>query len=184
MIEYESYDYRLWLTIRRLFYTMGQPFLDLILYVNNPLEFEDYKVRYNNFDEEFNKHFSATSFFNSQVGAHYPLVTIGFTSIDSSECMPEYLLTVPYSFSTIDPPDCHDSEIIATNSPEWVLWYKSQLEIRFFEVLSMIDCFEMDDCPGIKINFDIMDVRFSSLSQKDEIQNGLMSANLILYNQC
>lgn len=179
-----SIDYKLWITIRRLFYTHGQVFLDLILFIDDPTEFEDYHKRYKNFDEEFEKHFSLSAFWNSQVGSDYPLVLIDFQEVNGSWCDPEYLLYMNYAYATISPADCRDNSVDILNSPEGILGYKSKLEQAFLDVINMRDCVDMSDCPELYAKFRIGRIAHTSLNQANETQFGTSNYQIFISNNC
>lgn len=181
---YYEMDFRLWMTIRRLFYCYGQPFLDNILYVENHLEFEDYKKRYKDFDEEFEKHFSLSAFYNSQVGSKLPLVTLDFRAIDSHMCDPRWIIDFNYSFATISPKDCRDDVVAITNSPEGIMLFKSKLATSFIEVLYKLDCLDMDDCPEFKVDFEITEETIGNLYQTSEMQFGTNNYQIQILTKC
>lgn len=179
-----SIEYRLWLTISRLFRRYGQPYLDCILFVEDPTEFDDYRKRYRNFDEEFDNHFTTLSFARSQVGSHYPLTALEFIKLNRSMCDPVYDMHFHFAYSTIAPEDCDDHEVSILNTPAGILSYRSRLEYNFLLVLDMLDCLEMDDCPELKIRFKVVDSRPQPLSQSKEIQFGLTIYRLSMNINC
>lgn len=181
---YYEMDYRLWMTIRRLIYCKGQPFLDNLLFVDNPLEFEDYSVRYKDFDNEFERHFSLSAFWDSQVGSKFPLIGLNFREVDGDVCDPIYIIDFNYAFATIAPKDCRDDVVNIINSPEGIMKFKSDIATSFVEVLSLIDCFKMDDCPELQVKFNITKTTIGDLYQTSEMQFGTNNYQIQILTKC
>lgn len=181
-----SMDLRLWTTIRRYIYLHGQPFLDLLLAVDDENEFTDYQKRYVNFDEEFGKHFTYEAFSRSQLGSHFPMVALGFRQMNGSICAPEYVIVLNFAFQTISPRDCRDEgEIEVMNTPEGILRYKSALEETFLDILCQATnvISELGD-DGLPVRYRVGEVRHTPLNQSNEIQFGTSTYQAWIKTKC
>lgn len=181
-----STELRLWATIRRYIYLHGQPFLDLLLAIDDPNEFEDYHKRYVNFDEEFESHFTHEAYSRSQLGTHFPMVALGFRQMNGSICSPEYVVVFNFAFQTISPRDCRDNgEVEITNTPEGILRYKSALENTFNDILCQatnhVKELGGDDLP---IRYRLGEVRTTPLNQSNEMQFGTGTYQVWTITKC
>lgn len=150
-----SLELKLFRTIKQLLYEQGQCVWDLLLYKND-YSSDDNNQRYVNFRKESVKHFNLGAFFNEQVGANYPLLTVGFTQLKSSACFPKFSIDFDSYFSTVSPSDCKDEQVDICNTPECMLAYKSAM---VESILCLLECFDaneldLDDC--YKQNFNII----------------------------
>lgn len=181
-----SIELRLWTTVRRYIYLHGQPFLDLLLAIDNPEEFDDYKVRYHDFDIEFEKHFTHEAFSRSQLGSHFPMVALGFRQMNGSICAPEYTIVFNFAYQTISPRDCRDNgEVEIVNTPEGILKYKSALENTFWDMLCEATNHTAElGGDGLAMRYRLGDARFTPLNQSNEMQFGTSTYQAWAITKC
>lgn len=182
----DSYDLRLWMTLRRYVYTKGQPFLDLLLAVKNKDEFENYHERYVDFDEEFDKHFTHEAYSRSQLGSQMPLVALGFRETRPGPCAPEFMILMNFAFQTISPRDCRDNGAVQImNTPEGILRYKSALQSAFEDVVCQapLNIKDLGD-DGLPVSYRVGAIRQTPLNQANEMQFGSSTYQVWIKTKC
>lgn len=104
----------------------GTQVLDNYLCICNEEEFAPVD-RYCDFKNNFKKHFNLTSFWGSQVGAHFPLLTVEqVENVDLQKCFGTVKIAFTSMFQTISPP-CGDGCPCICNSPQCILEYQERV---------------------------------------------------------
>ena len=109
----------------------GSGVLDYFIQPDNPDELDPRK-RYNNFDEQFNKHVGTSEHFQLNQGVEFPFLAIDIACDNSSKCFSKLYVNFSVYYSPVTPPT---GRVCIENTPEGKLEYREEVHCQIKNML-------------------------------------------------
>nr|DAW32347.1 MAG TPA: hypothetical protein [Caudoviricetes sp.] len=122
----------LYINIKKWLQMYGANVLDYFIQPDHPEE-RDPRKRYNNFDEQFNKHVGTSEHFQLNQGAEFPFLAIDIACDNSSKCFPKFYINFSVYYSSVSPPT---GRVCIENTPEGKLEYREEVHCQIKNMLT------------------------------------------------
>lgn len=121
----------IYINIKKWLQIYGADVLDYFIQPDNPDE-RDPRKRYNNFDEQFNKHVGTSEHFQLNQGVEFPFLAIDISCDNKGRCFSKFRVQFSVYYSPVTPTT---GRVCIENTPEGKLEYREEVVCQLSKML-------------------------------------------------